>query len=102
LLGYSETLLVELIEATTENICTIIYMGIFPGALAYLMWNYALSKVPASILTSILNISPVPTIIIAWIWLDELPTALAIMGGVIAIVGIVIVNRYGYGGVRDI
>jgi len=85
----------EMSDTSVGNITTMVYLGIFPGALAYLAWNYALSKAPASILTSVINISPVPAIIIAWIWLGEIPTALAIIGGVVAIAGVLIVNRYG-------
>jgi drug/metabolite transporter (DMT)-like permease len=77
------------------------YLGVFPGALAYLAWNYSLSKAPASILASTLNISPVPAIIIAWIWLNEIPTALAIIGGAVAIAGVLVVNRYGMAGTKS-
>jgi len=88
-------LLEDMVDATAGNVLTVVYLGIFPAALAYLVWNYALSKVPASILASVLNISPVLAIIIGWIWLAEIPTVLAIIGGTIAIAGVLVVNRYG-------
>ena len=88
-------LLGEIADATAGNVFTVVYLGIFPAALAYLVWNYALSKVPASILASVLNISPVLAIIMSWIWLAEIPTVLAIIGGIIAIAGVLVVNRYG-------
>lgn len=34
------------------------YLGVFPGALAYLTWTYALSRTPASRLSSFLYLSP--------------------------------------------
>ena len=43
----------EITNAAAGNIITMVYLGVFPGALAYLAWNYALSKAPASILTCI-------------------------------------------------
>lgn len=91
----------EITDAAAGNIIAMVYLGVFPGALAYLAWNYALSKAPASVLTSVLNISPVPAIIIAWIWLDEIPTALAIIGGAVAIAGVLVVNRYGMAGTKS-
>lgn len=101
LLVFLPELLGEIAGATKGNIFTLIYMGIFPGAVAYLVWNYALSRAPASILTSALNISPIPTIIIAWIWLEEIPTMLAIIGGVVAIIGVLVVNRYGMKSLKE-
>lgn len=101
LLVFLPGLLAEINDATVGNIINMVYLGVFPGALAYLAWNYALSKTPASILTSVLNISPVPAIIIAWIWLNEIPTALAIIGGTVAIAGVLVVNRYGMTGTKS-
>jgi drug/metabolite transporter (DMT)-like permease len=88
-------LLREITSASVGNVFTVIYLGIFPAALAFLVWNYALSKVPASMLVSMLYISPVSAIIIGWIWLAEIPTMLAIIGGITAITGVLVVNRYG-------
>ncbi|MBG7617376.1 MAG: EamA family transporter [Chloroflexi bacterium] len=95
LLVFLPGLIDEMANASSANILTVVYLGVFPAALAYMVWNYALSKVPASILASVLNITPVLAIFIGWVWLDEVPTMLAIVGGVAAITGVVIVNRYG-------
>ena len=95
LLIFLPGLIDEMANASSANILTVVYLGVFPAALAYMVWNYALSKVPASILASVLNITPVLAIFIGWVWLDEVPTMLAIVGGVAAITGVVIVNRYG-------
>jgi drug/metabolite transporter (DMT)-like permease len=95
LLVFLPGLIDEMANASSANILTVVYLGVFPAALAYMVWSYALSKVPASILASVLNITPVLAIFIGWVWLNEVPTMLAIVGGVAAITGVVIVNRYG-------
>jgi drug/metabolite transporter (DMT)-like permease len=95
LLVFLPGLMDEMANASSANILTVVYLGVFPAALAYMVWSYALSKVPASILASVLNITPVLAIFIGWVWLNEVPTMLAIVGGVAAITGVVIVNRYG-------
>jgi drug/metabolite transporter (DMT)-like permease len=74
---------------------TIVYMGVLPGALAYVTWAYALSRVPASLLGTSLYLEPPIAIGIAFVWLGELPASLTILGGVIAIAGVVISSLWG-------
>lgn len=82
-------------NASVGSTLTIVYLGIFPAALAYVTWAYALSYIPASVMGSFLNLSPVLAIIIAWIWLREVPTPLSLIGGLLALIGVVIVNIWG-------
>jgi drug/metabolite transporter (DMT)-like permease len=70
----------------------VIYLGIFPGALAYVGWAYVLSHGPAGRTSTLLYITPVLAIAIAWIWLGEVPKALSLLGGVIALGGVAMVN----------
>jgi drug/metabolite transporter (DMT)-like permease len=73
----------------------VIYLGIFPAAIAYVLWNYALSRMPASLLSSFLYLSPVIASFIAWVWLGEVPALLTVLGGALAIVGVVLVQTRG-------
>jgi drug/metabolite transporter (DMT)-like permease len=73
----------------------VIYLGIFPGAIAYVLWNHALSRMPASLLSSFLYLSPVLASFIAWVWLGEVPALLTIVGGAIAILGVILVQTRG-------
>lgn len=74
---------------------SILYLGVLPGALAYVTWAYALSRVPASLLGTALYLEPPIAIAIAFVWLGELPASLTILGGVIAIAGVVISSVWG-------
>lgn len=72
-----------------------VYLGLFPGALAYFTWTYALSKTPASRLSSFLYLSPLLAILIGYLWLGEIPSLLAFLGGGLALLGVVVVNTRG-------
>ncbi|PZA08806.1 DMT family transporter [Meiothermus sp. Pnk-1] len=85
----------ELHTAKANATLSVIYLGVFPGALAYLTWTYALSRAPASQVTSFLYVNPVIAAAIAYFWLGEVPTSLSIIGGVMALAGVVVVNTLG-------
>lgn len=82
-------------HATLEANLSAVYIGVFPTAVAYLTWAMALSYSKASSVSNTLYLEPVVAIMVTWIWLQELPSALSIGGGFIAICSVILVNMYG-------
>jgi len=70
----------------------VMYLGIFPGALAYISWAYTLSKLPTTKAVTFLYIVPFITTVLSWWVLHELPSTMALSGGIIAMVGAVFVH----------
>lgn len=95
LLVFTPGLIEEVTNAPIKATVATIYLGIFPSAVAYVCWSYALSRAPASIVASFLYLQPVFAVIIAWIWLNEIPALISIIGGVVIILGVFLVNKYG-------
>jgi len=85
----------DMATATTAATLSGIYIGVFPAAVSYVAWAIALSMGDAGKVSSALYVNPLLAIAIAFFWLGELPKWSSIVGGVIAIAGVMIVNLWG-------
>jgi drug/metabolite transporter (DMT)-like permease len=65
-------------------------LALGPQLLGHNGFNYALRFLPASVVTTATLLEPVGAGILAWIFLGQVPTPLAAVGGIGAIVGVVI------------
>lgn len=95
LLIFAPKLIRQLPVAAPSATIAVIYLGIFPAAIAYVLWNFALARMSASILSSFLYLAPVLAMSIAWVWLGEVPTLLTVLGGTVAIAGVIVVQVKG-------
>lgn len=69
-----------------------VFIGIVPSAIAYTLFAFALSKAPANLVTAFLYLVPVSSLSISWWLLGEVPSPVTLIGGLVAIAGIIVVN----------
>jgi len=72
------------------QLVSVVYLGLVPTVIGFLCWSFALSRAPASRISSLLSLQPVGACVIAWFWLGEIPAWLTLVGGVLAIGGVIL------------
>jgi len=73
-----------------------VYLGVFPAAIAYLSWSYALSKAKSTAnVTMFLYLVPFFATLFAFLWLNERILPSAFIGGIVIILGMFISDRWG-------
>lgn len=78
--------------APAEALFAAIYLAVIPSFLVYGTWAVALSRLPAARATNFLYCVPPLATLMGWLWLDEVPTLFGIIGGTLALGGVVLVN----------
>jgi len=68
---------------------SILYLGFFVTMGAYGLYNYAVSKIPASQASAFVNLIPVLTVILGWIILGERFTPMQYVASALVIAGVV-------------
>ncbi len=92
LLIYLPYLAHDVHHASLTSTIAVIYLGVFPAAVGYVAWAYALSEISATRAMNYLYLMPFIATLLGWLILGELPMALTLSGGLLAILGVMIGN----------
>ncbi len=87
------TLLDEFGTASAGAILGAVYLGLFPTAIGFSTWAYALRRMDAGRLTATTYAVPAISVLLSWLLLAESPTALGLVGGAVCLVGVAISRR---------
>ena len=89
-LPFAPALFGELSTANTGDISILIYLGVFPTAIAFTTFSYALGRLNAGTTSATTYLVPPTAILISWALLSETPTQVALVGGAMCLVGVAI------------
>jgi drug/metabolite transporter (DMT)-like permease len=92
-LPFAPSMVRDLGDASTGTLVWIAYLGLFPTAVAFTTWAYALSSTSAGRMGSTTYLVPPLAILMGWIAFGESPVALAFAGGALCIAGAVLARR---------
>lgn len=94
-LPFGTALPAKLMTAPWAQLSSVLYLGLFPTVIGFVCWSFALSRAPASRVASFLYLQPLMGCVIAYFWLGEIPTWLTVVGGTLAVVGVVLATARG-------
>ncbi|MGY1671083.1 DMT family transporter [Geodermatophilus sp. SYSU D00710] len=94
-LPWAGALVTELAAAPAASVLGTVYLGVVPTALAFSTWAYALARTEAGRLGVTTYLVPPLVVLMSWLLLDEVPTPLAVAGGVVCLAGVAISRRRG-------
>ena len=97
-LPFTPALVSELGDASAESIAWTVYLGIFPTAIGFTTWAYALKRTSAGKMGATTYLVPPIAILLGWILLGETPPALAFVGGVLCLAGVAVTRGVRPGG----
>ncbi|MCU4413816.1 DMT family transporter [Acinetobacter sp. WU_MDCI_Axc73] len=82
LLFYSPDVFLHIQHASWQANIAVLLLGIFPSALAYLLWGYVLKHMPLMQASNYLYCTPLVAMSIAILFLGEQPSVYVLLGGV--------------------
>lgn len=94
-LPFAGELVHDLAAAPAKVWWSVVYLGLVPTALAFSTWAFAMGRSDAGRLATTTYAVPPVAIALGWLVLGEVPLLLAVVGGVISLVGVAIARRPG-------
>jgi drug/metabolite transporter (DMT)-like permease len=93
LLPWTPQLVGELRTASVGTVLGAVYLGVFPTAIGFTAWAYALRRMNAGRLSAVTYAVPAVSVLLSWLLLAEIPTAYGLIGGALCLIGVAISRR---------
>jgi drug/metabolite transporter (DMT)-like permease len=92
-LPFAGQLVSQVAHAPAAATLGVLYLGLFPTAIAFTTWAYALARTPAGKLGATVYAGPALTVLMSWAFLAEVPRRAALVGGAICLAGVALSRR---------
>ncbi|WP_055524351.1 DMT family transporter [Streptomyces graminilatus] len=89
-LPFAGQLVADVADAPLSATLNMIYLGVFPTALAFTTWAYALARTTASRMGATTYAVPALVVLMSWLALGEVPGLLTLAGGGLCLAGVAV------------
>lgn len=89
-LPFAGQLVHQAADAPVSATLNMVYLGVFPTALAFTTWAYALARTTASRMGATTYAVPALVVLMSWLTLGEVPGLLTLAGGVLCLAGVAV------------
>ncbi|MFD5630079.1 DMT family transporter [Streptomyces sp. NPDC127072] len=89
-LPFAGQLVHEAADAPVSATLNMVYLGVFPTALAFTTWAYALARTTASRMGATTYAVPALVVLMSWLFLGEVPGLLTLCGGLLCLAGVAV------------
>jgi drug/metabolite transporter (DMT)-like permease len=88
-------------DASASDIAWVLYLGVFPTAIAFSTYAFALTSMSAGNLSVTTYLVPPITVLLSWVLLSEAPPGMAYVGGALCLLGVALARRKPRSRVRE-
>ncbi|AJE39938.1 membrane protein [Streptomyces nodosus] len=89
-LPFAGRLVQDAADAPVTATLNMVYLGVFPTALAFTTWAYALARTTASRMGATTYAVPALVVLMSWLFLGEVPGLVTLGGGVLCLAGVAV------------
>ncbi|MFD3843425.1 DMT family transporter [Streptomyces sp. NPDC058642] len=89
-LPFAGQLVHEAADAPVSATLNMVYLGVFPTALAFTTWAYALARTTAGRMGATTYAVPALVVLMSWLALGEVPGLLTLAGGALCLAGVAV------------
>ncbi|MEU9017387.1 EamA family transporter [Actinomadura sp. NPDC048394] len=83
------------VHAPADALASALYLGLLPSALGFVIWAYAVARLPLAASTAALYLVPPVALIVSFVWLGEVPHPIELAGGAVSAAGVILIHRSG-------
>lgn len=83
----------QIVTASPGAWVAAVYLGVLPSAAGFVLWGYAVARLPVVTSTSLLYLVPAVAVLISFGWLGEIPLPIELAGGAAIVLGVLWISQ---------
>jgi drug/metabolite transporter (DMT)-like permease len=85
----------QIASASAVATGSVVYVALGAGVIGYSCMTIVNSRMPASVAAVLMAGMPPVALVVAWVWLGDVPPVLSVLGGLVSLAGVLLVTLRG-------